>query len=756
LLLKTSSGALRLHTPRVYQELSGGLVERTAQYVLRRPVAADAGDGRITVGFRVAAYDPAAPLIIDPILSYSTFLGGSGIDEGHSIAVDSSGNAYIAGETDSVDFPTASPFQVIPGVARDAFVAKLNVAGSALAYATYLGGTGDDIAFGVTVDATGNAYVTGLTSSTNFPTASPLQAALAGDHDVFVTKLDAAGAALVYSTYLGGTAFDIGRSIAVDAGGGAYVTGYTLSNDFPTTVGAFDTTSAGQDAFVTNFNPSGTALVYATYLGGTGPDVAWGISVDIDGSAFVTGMTGSPDFPTASPFQAVLRGPSDAFVTKLRPDGSGLLYSTYLGGSVDENFTGVAAIDLDAAGNAYVAGTTSSADFPTATPFQAALAGARDAFVTKLDPSGSGLVYSTYLGGSSLDDGSGIAVDGAGNAYVTGFTFSSDFPTANAVQPAFGGGGIDAFVTKLDATGSGLIYSTYLGGRFDDVGLGIATAAGSAYVTGRTASADFPAGAVQPSFGGAIDGFVAKITTIADVAITKRAVAPGGTLDRYEITVTNNGPETATCVTVRDPLPDVLGVRSASSSQGTCSGSERITCSLGNLPNGSTATITLQVAFNTGGLGLLLFWHRNTATVSAAEFDPDLSNNSATESPAPPPGPSAGTSTGDSGGGGCFIATAAYGSYLDPHVQVLRDFRDRYLMKSSMGRDLVSLYYTYSPPTAEFIARHKGLRLVTRAVLTPVVYAISYPTAAGLLLLAAVVGAGFALWIRRGAPERRV
>jgi hypothetical protein len=516
LVLGVEGGEVRQHKPVVYQEVAGVKQEVAGRYVMK---------GTRQVGFRVAAHDPSRPLIIDPVLVYSTYLGGSNIEFGHDIAVDGAGRAYVAGVTGSTDFPTtAGAFQTTNAGGEmfngDAFVAKLNASGSGLVYATYLGGSADEQRVDVAVDDAGSAYVTGDTTSTDFPTtAGAAQTTSAGDIDAFVTKLDAAGSGLVYSTYLGGSSLDAGTGIAVDGAGSASVTGFTLSTNFPTTAGAVQTTYAGGngDAFVTKLNAAGSGLVYSTYLGGSDVDTGFGIAVDGAGSAYVTGSARTSFPTTAGAAQTTYAGGNgDAFVTKLNAAGSGLVYSTYLGGSSDEVGDGVA---VDGAGSAYVAGSTASTDFSTtAGAIQTTHAGGfTDAFVTKLNAAGSGLVYSTYLGGIDNDGGFAIALDAVGSAYVTGSTGSTNFPTtAGALQPTLAGEG-DAFVTTLNATGSGLISSTYLGGSFDDVGLGIAVdAAGGAYVTGRTLSTNFPttAGASHTTLAGESDAFVAKVGTL--------------------------------------------------------------------------------------------------------------------------------------------------------------------------------------------------------------------------------------------------
>jgi hypothetical protein len=447
-------------------------------------------------------------------LVYSTYLGGSGdenYNSGGGIAVDDSGHAYVTGYTWSSNFPTRNPYQMAPQGGVDVFVTKLSSAGNSLIYSTYLGGGGPDEAFDIEVDGSGNAYVTGVTGSSDFPTLNPYQDAFqGGGWDAFVTKLSSAGNSLIYSTYLGGVSTDIGRAIAVDGSGNAYVTGYTWPSNFPT-MNPFQTYQGAADAFVTKLSNSGNSLIYSTYLGGGYTDEGYDIAVDDSGHAYVTGITGSTNFPTLNPYQTY-QGGDDVFVTKLSSSGNSLIYSTYLGGADREKGRGIA---VDGGGNAYVTGVTLSTNFPTQSAYQVTYGGGEyDAFVTKLNSSGNSLIYSTYLGGSSHEDNNdnrgGIAVDGSGNAYVTGITGSSDFPTLNPYQTYQGIW--DVFVTKLSGSGSSLIYSTYLGGRADDRGSGIAVDDSSnAYVTGETQSWDFPTLNPYQTDQGGFDAFVTKL-----------------------------------------------------------------------------------------------------------------------------------------------------------------------------------------------------------------------------------------------------
>ncbi len=478
LVFKVGADEIRWHRPVVYQEKDGARQSVAARYVI---------SDMNRVGFEVARYDASRPLYIDPLI-YSTYLGGSGDDQGFGIAVDSSGNAYVTGFTTSTDFPTKNPLQTAKALGKDVFVTKINAAGSALVYSTYLGGSGDDFGYGIAVDSSGNAYVTGYTTSTDFPTMNPLQPASGGGQDAFVSKINAAGSALVYSTYLGGSGDEWGNGIAVDAAGNAYVTGFTRGTDFPTMNPLQPASGGGVDAFVSKINPSGSEFVYSTYLGGSNNDEGQGIAVDSGGNAYVTGLTDSTDFPAVNPLQGTSTG-SNAFLSKFNATGSALIYSTYL--VFGKQNTSGAAIAVDSAGAAYITGDI--------TGYQSTAG-----VVFKVNPSGSALDYSAALvfSGIKYVSGLSIAVDSAGSAYVAG---SAAYGHNNKI-----------LLARLNSDASQLIYSTYeFGGAGASAGRGIALdSAGKAYVTGATTSTNFPTkNPLQPAnaggFGG--DAFVSKI-----------------------------------------------------------------------------------------------------------------------------------------------------------------------------------------------------------------------------------------------------
>ncbi|MEO8433995.1 MAG: PQQ-dependent sugar dehydrogenase [Pyrinomonadaceae bacterium] len=742
LVLQTASGELRQQEPVVYQEINGQRRLIEGRYALR---------GKREVGFEIGSYDRTVPLVIDPTLAYSTYLGGSGDDSGSSIVLDSANNIYISGTTSSVNFPVKnSAFSNNAGLS-DIFVTKIDAAGANIIYSTYVGGSGLDRGNDLALDASGNAYVVGRVDSTslNFPTTPGAFTTTygGGDFDGVVFKLNAAGNSLVYSMFLGAEENDSTEGIAVDANGTAYVTGGTKSIGFPTTTSAYQAARAGDtDAYMTAINAAGSGLVYSTLLGGGATDRGSGVAVDANGNAYVVGFAASPDFPTQNAFQGFSGGSFDAFIARVDTHSTGansLVFSTYFGGVADEK-----GYDIElgnSASNVYVVGQTSSNNLPVLNPAQPATGGSFDAFIAKLSNSG-GEIYATYLGGSGDDRGTGIAVNSGGEVYVTGVTSSSNFPTASPLQSTKGGGN-DAFVAKLNGAGSVFLYSTYLGGSGNENSVSSVTstnpivldASSNAYITGYTASPNFPTSSpLQASNGGgASDAFIVKISDAnpaADFSLTatppSQTVNPGnstqynvtvtpaggftgnvtlsvsglssdassssspptisvidsnpqtsvltvtttagtppgtypltitgtsgaiqhgtpvslvvagptsanlsitdtaspnpaivGATLTYRIIVINSGPSPATNVTMTDPLPAGVTFVSATPTQGTCLVTTTVTCSLGSLATGNSATVNIAVVpQSTAQL-------TNTATVNASETDPDTSNNSST------------------------------------------------------------------------------------------------------------------------------
>ncbi len=498
LILETSAGPIRQAAPVIYQVFDGA--RRKVDGAWRRLDERHAG-------FTISDYDATRPLVIDPVISYSTYLGGSGDDLLQDLAVDSAGNAYITGGTGSTNFPTASAIQTTSR-GSDVFVTKLNSSGDGLVFSTYIGGAGVDTGRGIALDPAGNIYITGDTQSMDFPVQSAAQPTPGGGRNVFVAKLNPAGSSIVYSTYLGGAAAEFGLAIAVDPTGAAYVTGYTESTDFPTRTPIQAASRGGQEVFVTKYAPNGS-MAYSTYLGGAGGEQGRDIAVDASGSAYVAGITGSNAWPVAgNPFQLARGGGLDAFFCRLAANGASLLFSTYLGDRASDEANGIA---LDSAGNAYVAGTTQSEDFPTRNAAQDLHnePGTDDAFAAKFGPAGD-LIYSTFLGGSDPDTGAEVTVDASGRATVTGLTESEDFPAVGALQPQRNR---DAYLTRFTSDGQ-IDFSTWFGGGGTEVGYGVAMdGQGNTYLAGTTDSTSLPvAAAFQSRFaGGTRDAFVVKL-----------------------------------------------------------------------------------------------------------------------------------------------------------------------------------------------------------------------------------------------------
>ena len=525
LVYSTSVGEVKESAPLLYQERAGKRVKIDGRF---RLIDAD------TVGFAVATYDRAQPLVIDPTLIYSGYIGGAGTELALDVAVDGAGNAYVAGYTNSP--PTSFPVVVGPELttdgSNDAFVVKLNPTGTVLLYAGYIGGSGNpnvgtgDGAAGIAVDGAGNAYVAGFTDSleASFPvTVGPDLTYNGGFNDAFVAKINPTGNALIYCGYIGGSGADDAGGIAVDIGGNAYVVGGTNSTQatFPEVVGPDLTYNLGAgDVFVAKINPSG-AIVYAGYIGGSGNDFARrGIAVDGAGNAYVTGVTNSTaaSFPVAIGPDLTANGDSDGFIAKVNVAGTALTYAGFIGGSASDEGVGIA---VDGTGNAYVTGKTAStqASFPVLVgPDLTYNLGGGDGFVVKVNPSGSAFVYAGYIGGNDIDSGNAVAVDRSGNAYVGGTTRSSEatFPVSGGPDLTQAGGFGDGFVAQVNSSGSALIFATFVGGTGSDEVYGVAVdSPGNAYVVGAT-------GSTQTSFttvvgpdstfnGGTFDAFVLKL-----------------------------------------------------------------------------------------------------------------------------------------------------------------------------------------------------------------------------------------------------
>lgn len=521
--ITTSSGELRFGAPSIYQVSHGHRVGVQGKFRMPR---------FDTLAFEIGAYNHALPLIIDPVLNYSTYLAGSEGDLGQSIAVDSAGSAYITGLTFSPDFPTKNPFQ--PGCAScsnasDVFVTKLNPTGTGLIYSTFLGGSDNDQPFSIALDSAGHAVVGGRTFSNDFPTKNPIQNLPAFGPHGFVTSLSADGSALIFSTYLGGSGNDSVAGVTTDPNGNVYATGITDSADFPVTPSTnVIGTPPGypqNDVFVAKLSSAG-ALVSATAIGPQASQSNLGsfqvngtqIAVDPDGNAYIAGAASDGLPVTPGAFESVYKGPPPfcggctmGFIAKLNPSGSAFIYATYLGGSGGDQVTGLA---IDGAGNAYVTGDTSSIDFPTTpgafqTTFPAGGSPCCQTFVAKMNPTGTALVYGTYVAGTTSYRGSqatGIAINSAGESVVTGFTGSQDFPLKNPLQSIIPPGtftnDLATYVTKLNATGSAVLFSTFFSGSGGTEAAGLALdASGSVYVTGTSFDTDLPVtpGAFQTS-----------------------------------------------------------------------------------------------------------------------------------------------------------------------------------------------------------------------------------------------------------------
>jgi len=662
LVVNVGAGDVRLHKPVAYQGSGDTKHEVAASYVMKTAHS---------VSFQLARYDAGEQLIIDPVLSYSTYLGGSDIDAGNAIAVAPDGTAFVAGGTFSADFPTAHPLQPNKGggsdFPQDAFVAKISADGSTLLYSTFLGGKDLDVANGIAVDFSGEAYVTGTTHSADFPvTFGSFNVECGGDgqcgktfnpgglivSNAFVTKLNTAGSGIIYSGFLGEYEHVQGLAIAVDQNQSAYVTGQVGANitptvtitppatgppPFPITAGAFQPLFGGgaTDAFVTKINSSGTSIEYSSYLGGLDDDSGHGIAVDNARNAYVAGVTNSINFPingTVQAAQTAYGTNGDAFLSEVNTGASGpasLVYSTFLGGTGLDQASGVA-WDASSQNVVVAGGTNSDGLFPSAPGLSKINKGSGDAFVAKLNPAvggAAGMTYFTYLGGLSADSAAGVAVDPAGNAYVTGSTVSTDFlasftPQFPPFQSTYGGGNADSFVAELDPTRNTLVYTSYLGGTNTEIPGGIAVdSTGSAYVTGQTCSPDFPtSNALQKASAGNCDAYISKVTIQHGPMVSPGSLVflgqdQGTTSAPQTLTVTNGDtPVTITSITISGPQAgDFARVE---------------TCTTQPQPMPAASQCTINVTFTPTGAGI-----RKAVLTINNSFSPVVVNLTGTTTP---------------------------------------------------------------------------------------------------------------------------
>ncbi|MFN7971927.1 MAG: SBBP repeat-containing protein [Acidobacteriota bacterium] len=521
LLAMTPAGVLTLHCPRAFQETDGRRQEVPVRFAHPEPECGN----RMTAALNVDAHDASLPLLVDPSLTYSTYLGGSSLEDIYSIHVDPSGFLYLAGMTYSVDFPTSGPIQGNNAGTWDAWVAKLDPVNNALLYSTYLGGTGADYSQELDVSPAGDTIVVGHTSSSDFPLKNALQPTFGGNIDAFVAKIDAGGSTLVFSTFLGGSDWDFGTSIVRDTSGNIYLGGTTKSTDFPTAGPYQPQNSGGEDLFFAKMDPAASTLLASTYFGGSGEDVMEDMEMDPTGACIGVGWTMSPDFPVINPLQP--RNYADGVVVRIASDLASASFSTTLGGTDSDEAEGLA---IDPTGLIYVAGLTHSIDFPVVNAYQAANRGGDDAFLCKIDPNTPTLLYSTFLGGTQGDIAYAIDVDAGGTCYVSGTTISSDFPLMLPFQTAFVGS--ECFVASIPTSTSTLNYSSFLGGSLGEASFASALdGSGNLWLAGSTSSVDFPmVSPFQGSYqGGTSEGFVARIGPCPTITLAPPTL-PGGTV----------------------------------------------------------------------------------------------------------------------------------------------------------------------------------------------------------------------------------
>lgn len=474
----TSDGSrITWDAPRAYQKRGDAEIPVAVSFALL---------GKNQYTFSLGAYDATLPLVIDPTLNmrYGTYVGGPNYELSSYVALDSAKNIYVAGET--YGSMLSSPMTPFQGGLSDVYLMKFDPSGQTLLWSTYIGGSARDGLYSLALDASGNFYLGGFTASTDYPLKDAFDSTIGGQEG-FYTKINAAGDSILYSTFLGGSNVEYTRNVIPDLDGNVYVLGFTSSGNFPTVHPYQAVHGGGYDFFLMKFDTDNTVL-FSTYFGGSGSDQLPRMVLDATG-AYIFGSTTSADFPVLNPYQATWSGGQDYTVTKFALDGSGPLFSTYLGGTGTDTASGIA---VDSVGNIYISGQTKSTDFPTVRAIQPVFGGDKDGTVTKLGADGQSLIYSTYFGGSGSDLFGSLALDASRRLYVTGIVGSSDMPMQNAFQSSYNGGDNDIYFAQLSADGSALEFGTYLGGNGDDRALWMVADGSKVYLTGRTASTNFP------------------------------------------------------------------------------------------------------------------------------------------------------------------------------------------------------------------------------------------------------------------------